>query len=80
MKVTVTPVIVRTLKTNLNNLEKWMGELKSEEELIMFKPQHCWDWQEYFKESWRFEEICCHSDSSETPPVTISMKNSIGEK
>ena len=26
------------------------------------RPQHCWDQTEYFEESWRPKEICCHSD------------------
>ena len=31
--------------------------------------QHCLDWIEYWEQSWRPEETCCHSDSNERPPA-----------
>ena len=39
---------------------------------------HCFDWPEYWEESWAPEESCCHSDSSERPPVNAGVKNSQG--
>ena len=31
---------------------------------------------EYWEESWRLEETCCHSDSSEKPSASAGVKNS----
>ena len=31
---------------------------------------------EYWEESWRLEETCCHSSSSERPSANADMKNS----
>ena len=28
---------------------------------------NCWDWSEYWEETWRLEETCCHSNSCERP-------------
>ena len=35
-----------------------------------------WDQLEYWEESWRSEETCCHS--SERPPASVGEKNSQG--
>ena len=40
------------------------------------KRQHCWERLEYWEESWRFEETCCHSNSSEKPSANSDVKNS----
>ena len=37
---------------------------------------HYWEQPEYWEESWRLEETCCHSDSSEKPSVKADVKNS----
>ena len=42
--------------------------------------QHCWDQLEYWEESWRLEETCCHSDPSERPSANADVKNSQGVK
>ena len=42
------------------------------------KRQHCWGWPEYWDESWRLEETCCHSNSSEKPLTNSDVKNSRG--
>ena len=42
------------------------------------KQQHYWKRPEYWKESWRLEETCCHSNSSEKPSVGADVKNSKG--
>ena len=39
------------------------------------KPQHCWDCLEYREESWRPEETCYHSDSSERRSTKTGEKN-----
>ena len=37
---------------------------------------HYWDQPEYRVESWRLEETCFHSNSSERPPALADVKNS----
>ena len=44
------------------------------------KPQHYWEQTEYWEESWRFEETCCHSNSREKPSAKADVKNSQGVK
>ena len=48
----------------------------SEEEKRPSKWRYCWDRLEYWEESWKPEEICCHSDSSERPSAIAAAKNS----
>ena len=42
------------------------------------KNQDHWEWPEYWEESWRPMETCCHPDSIEIPPVGV--KNEQGVK
>ena len=39
------------------------------------KLQHYWDRPEYWEESWRLEEIYCHSNSSDEPSANAYLKN-----
>ena len=50
--------------------------VKRVEESEPSKPQHCWDQMEYWEESWRIEETCCHSDFNKSPPAIAGVKNS----
>ena len=34
-----------------------------------------WDLLEYWEESWRLEETCCHLDFNKKPSVKIDVKN-----
>ena len=40
------------------------------------KRQYYWERPEYWVESWRLEQTCCHSDSSEKPSANADVKNS----
>ena len=42
----------------------------------LFKRQHYEDQLEYSEESWRSEETCSHSDSSERPSAKSDVKKS----
>ena len=42
------------------------------------KRQHIWRRPEYYEESWKLVETCCHSDSIEKPPANTDVKNSKG--
>ena len=39
------------------------------------KLQHSWDRLEYLEESYRLDEICCHSNASGKPSVNAGIKN-----
>ena len=47
-----------------------------EDEWRPSKLLHYWERPEYWEESWRLEETCCHSDSSEKPSANADVKNS----
>ena len=71
MKVTIIPVVIGALGTVTKGLKrdwrawKWQGKWR------LSKLQHYWDQPEYREESWRLEETCCHSNSSERPPAGV---------
>ena len=44
------------------------------------KLEHCWDRPEYWEGTWRLEETCYHSTSSERPTANADVKNSQGIK
>ena len=48
---------------------------KPEEELRLYRPHRCSTRLEYLEESWRPEETCCNSNSSEKPPVKTGENN-----
>ena len=58
-------------------LRDWMT-WNSADEWKPSKLQHYWERREYWKESWRLEETCCHSNSSERPSSNADVKNSNG--
>ena len=43
------------------------------------KLQYYWEWPEYCEESWRLEETCCHSNSSEKPSAKTCEKLSMSK-
>ena len=51
------------------------GLLKGLEDLEIL---HYWEWPEYWKESWKLEETCCHSNSSESLSAKTKVENSQG--
>ena len=55
----------------------WLGNKRTSWD--HFELQHYWEWPEYWEESLRLEETCCHSNSSEIPSAYTDMKNSQGE-
>ena len=79
MKVTVITVITWALRTP-RYLKKESMNFGLEEEVKQFRPYHYWNLQWYFEGSWRHEEICCHSDSSEKPSFRVVAENSLEEE
>ena len=68
LAVTQTPVKDHQLMFSLNN--------DKENDLRPSKMQHCYDRPEYWEESWRLGETCCHSHSNEKPSANMGVKNS----
>ena len=61
MQVTIIPIVIGAFGT----LTK--GLLKGLEDLEVSVQQQYWERPEYREESWRIEETCSHSNSSERP-------------
>ena len=57
---------VQTIQTKEWNLE---------DECRQSKLKNCWERPDYWEESWRLEETCCHPDSSERLSANADMKN-----
>ena len=72
MKVTIAPIVIGGLGTITKGLLKGLEDLEvggRVETIQMTALQRTWD------ESWRLEEICCHSNSSERPSADTDVKN-----
>ena len=77
MKVKLIPIVAGALETVSKSVERGGGleELEISGRIETTRLLYCWDLPEYWEESWRPEVICCHSDSSERPPVNADVKN-----
>ena len=58
-------------------LEERTGGKENQWKNYDYRLQHCWDRLNNWEESWRPEETCCHSDSSQRPPTNAGVKNSL---
>ena len=76
MKMTVIPIVIGMLSTVTKGLVQGLKELEIRTQWRPSKWQNCWDWPEYWEDSWRLEETCCHSNSSERSSADASVKNS----
>ena len=75
MKVTIISIVIGTLGTVTKGLLKQPKNMEITGRVKTSKLQHYWDRPEYWKESWRLGETCCHSNSCEKPSANASMKN-----
>ena len=64
--------ITKGLLKGLEDLEEGGGEWRPS------KLHHCCERSKYREESWRIEETCCHSKSSERPSDNAHVKNTKG--
>ena len=76
MRVTVIPVVTGVLGTVPKSLERGLEKFEIWGQSRQSKLQHCWERPEYWEESWRLEEICCHSDITESPSTNADVRNS----
>ena len=58
----VVPILIGTHRATSKFLE---NVLEQWEDSRLSRLKDCWDRLEYWEESWRAEETCCHSDSSD---------------
>ena len=73
MKVTIIPIVIGAL----GRVTK--GSLKGHEDLeAKGRVETIETTTEYWEGSWRLEETCCHSNSSEKPSANADVKNCKG--
>ena len=75
MKVTIKPNVIGAFGTVTKGLLKGLEDLE-----VGGRVEHYWGRPKYWEESWRLEETCCHSNSSERPSAKTDVKNSQGVK
>ena len=71
MKVTIISIVIGAFGTVTTKETGGLGSWRT-------SGHHCWERPEYWEESWRLEESCCHSNISERPSVNANVKNSKG--
>ena len=74
MKVSFIPIVIGAFGTVTKGRLKGLGDYRLENEWRPSKLQHYWEWSEYWEESCRLEDTCCHS--SEKPSAKSDVKNS----
>ena len=72
MKVMVRPIVIGAFSAMTKGLVQGQEDMEIRGWME--------DQPEYYEESWRIEETCCHSDSSGKPSANISVKNSHNNK
>ena len=76
MKVTIIPIVIGAFGTVTKGLLKGLEDLEVGGQKRPSKLLYYWEWPEYWEESWRLEETCCHSNSNERPSTKSDVKNS----
>ena len=76
MTVTIIPIVIGEFGTVTKGYLKGLEDLEVVERVETSKLLHYWEWPEYWEESWRLEETCCHSNSSERPSANAYVTNS----
>ena len=74
MKVTFIPIVIGAFGTVTKGLLKGLEDLEVGDRVETTKQQHYWKRPEYWEESWKLEETCCHSISSEIPSAYADVK------
>ena len=60
--------------TEIPNIVRVFGKIQTNlksEALSLSRLQLCWYWQEYLEESWRADETCSYSDTSENQQLWL---------
>ena len=75
MKVTIIAIVIGAFSTVTNGLLKGLQDLEVGGRVETIQTIAFWKRPEYWKESRRLEETCCHSISSERPSANADVKN-----
>ena len=75
MQVTFIPIVIGAFGTVTKGLLKGLEDLEMADEWRPSKLLNYWERPEYWEESWRLEETCCHSNSRERPSAKADVKN-----
>ena len=76
MKVTIIPIVDGGIGIITKGLLKELVHLEFGGRVETIQLQHYWEWPEYWEESGRLEEICCHSVSGERILAKADVQNS----
>ena len=74
MQATIIPIVIGVFGTLTKGLLKGLEDLEDGGRVETI--QNYWERPEYEEESWRLEETCYHSDSSEKPLANVDVKSS----
>ena len=75
MKAEIIPIVIGAFGTVTKGLLKGLEDLEVGGRVVT-NQQHYWKRPEYWEESWRLEETCCHSISSVRPSAYTDVENS----
>ena len=76
IQVTIIPIVVGAFVTVTKLLLKVLEDLETGGWVETIQNTTLLRMPEYWGETWRPQEICCHSKSSERPSANIDVKNS----
>ena len=75
MQVTIIPIVIGAFGKVTKGLLKALANLEVGGRVKTIQTTALLERPEYWEKSWRLEETCCHSDSSERPSVHTDVKN-----
>ena len=78
MKVTIVPIVIGAFDTITKRLLKGQEDLEVGGGVETIQMTALLRTPEYWEESWRLEETCCHSNSSEKLSANTEVKNCKG--
>ena len=76
MRVMVILIVIGILEMIPKGLESGLGELKIGGQITTIETTAVLILPEYWEESWRLEETCCHSNSSKSVSANTGVENS----
>ena len=75
MKVTIIRIVISAFCTVTKGPLKGVEDLEVGGRVATLQATYCWERPEYWEESWRLEETCCHSNFRERPSDNTDGKN-----
>ena len=74
--MTILPIVIGAFGKVTKGLLKGLEDLDAGGRVETIQSTAYWKRSEYWEGSWRLEETCCHSNSSERPSGKTDEKNS----